>query len=404
MLTTYQYKHLLVFILMAFSGNPIVTHVLGKYAPLVGLLLTVVILLKKNIINRSFKKTLLWMIGGIAFISLLQYIEFKFVSAQGIANLCAKVVFGGLIVHYLRDEFAKTYFNVLSFLSAISILFFITVALLKIPIPSIKIGDQFHSFLLYTNSSSGTSTQNAGMFWEPGAFAGIITLGLILNFNRFGYLLKQERFKFICVVLALLTTQSTTGYLVGFIIAIFYLLINKNILVSLFLVPAVIFLGIFVYQNTDFLESKIEHQFEKSSDQSVGEFSNTRFGSIIFDWHYIKKHPIIGNGLHKETRYADHQFLFSNLEEDVVGSGNAFSHYLASMGIIFIGGYFFFLWKSTQVSGIRYSILFILIIFLNLQGEQWLNFPLYLGLPFLIVAEQLKPVIPYKRIIPSTKS
>jgi len=386
MLSSSKYKHLLVSLLLVFSGNPIVTHELGKYAPLIGLFLIASLSLNKKIISKPYKRLLLWIIVGIALISLLQYFELKYVAVQGVANLCTKIIFGGLVIHSLKDEFPKIYFNVVTFLSYTSLVLFVLVTLLKLPIPSVSIGNQFQSFLIYTIPFDGETTQNAGMFWEPGAFAGIITLGLLLNFNRFGYIWKFERVKLVAVILALLTTQSTTGYLVGFIIAVFYILMNKNILLSVFLVPITFFFGLYIYQSTDFLKSKIEYQFDKSADQTVGEFSNTRFGSIIFDWYYIKKHPIAGNGLHQKTRYADHQFLFVDEKEDAVRSGNGFSHYLASMGLIFMGGYFFLLWKSVRRIGIRYSILFLLIILLNLQGEQWLNFPLYLGLPFLIMS------------------
>jgi hypothetical protein len=131
------------------------------------------------------------------------------------------------------------------------------------------------------------------------------------------------------------------------------------------------------------LNEKINAQFEKSESQEIGEFSNTRFGSVIFDWYYIQKHPLIGNGFDQETRYSDHQYLFYGIKGDAIGSGNSFSHYWATLGVIFIIGYFLLLWRQVVVKGKIFAFLIMIVVFLNLQSEQWYNYPLYLGFVFL---------------------
>ena len=320
----------------------------------------------------------------ICLISIAQYFEFNFISIQGILNVLLKIFIGGYIINYLGAKFAITLFKVLYHLCIISLLFFLLINILKLQLPAISIGGEQKSYLIYGTSFDLHIHKNAGMFWEPGAHAGILTLCLGLNFNNLKMLWLNHKSKILILIITLLTTQSTTGYLVGFVIAFFYFLQAKNFFITFFAVPIILIIGLFVYQSTDFMKEKIESQFEKSTEQEIGDFSNSRFGSIIFDWHYIEKHPFIGNGLHESTRYADHQYLFVGAKVDVIGSGNGFSHYLASMGVFFILGYFYLLWQTTTNEGIFFSIVFLVIILLNLQGEQWFNFPLYLGLPFLI--------------------
>jgi hypothetical protein len=375
-------NYLLVLLLLFFSGNPLVSSLFGKYTPIVGLVLVIVLLNKNLKIGKTYFKLIKKIAIFLVVIAILQYLQFDLVSVLGMFNLLIKFAMGGLIVHYLRDKFSPLFFKVIFHLSIISLLFFVTINILNIPLPSLSISENTNSYVFY-GTTVGHIFKNMGMFWEPGAYAGVLTLCLALNLNNLTYYWKKYRFKLVIVILTLITTQSTTGYIVGTVILFFVLYQTKKIGIYVFILPVVISIGLFVYQSNDFLKGKIENQFEKASEQNVGEFSNTRFGSLLFDWHYIEKHPFIGNGTLSETRYADHQYLFSGAISDVIGSGNSFSHYWASFGVFFIVGYFFLLKKAITPFGKLFTILIVSVVFLNLQGEQWFNFPLYLGLLFL---------------------
>lgn len=326
--------------------------------------------------NKYLKITLF-----IMFLFLCQKLLLGYVSFLGSFNFILKIFCGGIVVFYLRDKFNLYYFRALYVLSAISLTCFVIINLFKVSFPYISLGEDVKSYVIY--STSWYLNKNQGMYWEPGAFAGILTLCLALNFSNLHYLWLEHRFKLVVIFITLLTTQSTTGYIVGFIILLFYFINIKNKFIAFMFLPAVITGAMYIYYNFDFLNEKILVQQQQAKEQNIGDFSNTRFGSLIFDWHYIEKHPFIGNGLHESTRYADHQFLFYGTTTDVIGSGNGFSHYLASMGVFFIIGYFYLLYKSTPNGAYFFTILLLLVIFLNLQGEQWFNYPLYLGLPFM---------------------
>ena len=254
---------------------------------------------------------------------------------------------------------------------------------MQIQLPSISLPNEAHSYFIYTTLSDMHIHKNAGMFWEPGAYAGVLTLCLALNFNNLNYYWEQHRFKLLIVIIALITSQSTTGYIVGALIISAYFIQSNKMSAYLFTLPLLFFIGLYLYENNPFLKDKIEFQLKKTEDQEVGEFSNSRFGSVVFDWHYIKKHPLLGNGLLEETRYADHQKLFVDGDMNVIKSGNSFSHYIASLGIFFVLGYFYLLKNAIFSLGKVFTILILATVFLNLQGEQWFNFPLYLGLLFL---------------------
>jgi len=387
MLKQSQKEYLLVFVLLFFSGNPLVTFMFGKFGTIVGLLAIIIILNKKLKIERQFLQKYRLIFLGILLIGLIQYFLLPIVSTLAIANLLLKILLGGFIIWHLKDVFPFLLFKIVGILSLVSILLFIILNLLGSSFPNINIGPEINSYIVYT-LPLGHIERNSGMFWEPGAFAGILTISLALNLNNLTIYWSKYKLLLGSIILALITTQSTTGYMVGFLILTFVFLKPKHFGTSLVMIPVLLAIGSFIYESNDFLKEKISYQFEKSTNQEIGDFSNTRFGSLIFDWHYIKKHPFIGNGFDEENRYADHQYLFVGAKTDVIGSGNSFSHYWASMGIFFIIGYFFLIWKAGIHHGKLFSILLISVVFLNLQGEQWLNFPLYLGLPFLFLSER----------------
>lgn len=395
---------LLIFILLFFSGNPLSTFLFGKYSSIIGIFLTLIVINKEFKIDRNFLRNYRIFFLIILIIVVCQYIVLHYISLLGIFNILTKILLGAFIIWYLRESFSFYLFKVLGTLSFISLICFISINLLGLSIPNIDLGTNNISYIIHTVSSSDAIDRNAGMFWEPGAFAGVLTLCLALNLNQLTYYWHNNKLSLLSIITSLLTTQSTTGFLVGFLILIFVFLKPKHFGISVIIIPIMITLGTYVYETNDFLKNKIEFQYEKSQTLKIGDFSNSRFGSLIFDWHYIQKHPIIGNGLDKQTRYSDHLYLFWGQEGDVIGSGNSISHYWASMGLIFIIGYFVLLWKACVDNGKIFALLVSLVVVFNLFGEQWFNYPLFLGLPFLIFQNKpgYNPIS--KKSSPSIKS
>jgi O-antigen ligase len=206
-----------------------------------------------------------------------------------------------------------------------------------------------------------------------------------LNIKSLPELWKNHKFKIIVLVAALLTTKSTTGYLVFFAIVFFYLLfVIKNPLVKFALIPTLLLAIGFVYANTDFLQDKIEAQTERTETLAKGEFINSRFGSFKLDMHYVQKHPLVGNGLHEKTRYADDPQLIQLIETGgQLGNGNGFSNYLACMGIPFMAVYLLMVFNTINRVDTKTAFLIMFVILLSLWGEQWLQYPLYTGLVFI---------------------
>ena len=392
-------EYLIVFLLLFFSGNPLAKYLFDKYSPIVLTVFVIVLLHKQLKTRKSFRKLYKWIFLSILFICFLQYLEFRYVSLLGLSNLLLKILIGGYIINYLGTKFSMILFKVDFYFSALSLVFFFLINIMGVVLPHVSFDGEFKSYILYNTSVILHMQKNEGMFWEPGAHAGILTLCLALNFNNLKYYWENHKVKLLVIILTLFSTQSTTGYFVVFTLVFFYFLNANNFFLTFVILPLIIGIGFVLYQSVDFLKEKINYQLDNSTDQEVGEFSNTRFGSLLFDWHYIQKHPFIGNGLDEKTRYADHQYLFIGEKGDAVGSGNGFSNNIACMGIFYVFGYFYLLWKSARKHSFYYGLVLTIVVLLNLQGEQWLNFPLYLGLPFLFLKTVVKKTEQKKNLI-----
>jgi hypothetical protein len=374
-------EYILIIVLLIFSGNPI-RVLAGKYAVLITSIVIFVIIYQK--IKKDFYATFLSVAAGLMLIFISQYVVLGFVSWLGAFNYITTFFLGGLILYSLGENFPYKFFIVVSYIALISLVFYPTFNLLNLHPPGLLWGEERYTYLIYTYVEEH-HFRNCGMFWEPGAFAGILTLCLAFNVKELPTLWKKHKFKLIVIVTALLTTQSTTGYIICFFIGAYYLLFFvRDKTIAFTLLPVFLVIAVIAYTNATFLQQKVEHQSELTLNLDKGEFSNSRFGSFIFDMHYIKKHPVVGNGFHEKTRYADDPEIIRYIElGHDVANANGFSNFIACMGIPFM--FFYVLLSYSAVSRIdrKVALLVVIVILLCLIGEAWLNFPLFTGIIFI---------------------
>ncbi|MEO6454216.1 MAG: hypothetical protein ABIN97_09100 [Ginsengibacter sp.] len=370
--------YLLIILLLAFSGNPFTTLVLEKFTPLI--VCTAIIYFYRKQIKPDFYKRFAIIAVGLLVIYLLQLVVLYYVSWLAGIRYIVTILLGGLVYYLLGDKFSFKLFIVMYYICLISLFGFLLINILQINIPGIFFmeGSPRVTYIVYTYLV--VDVRNSGMFWEPGAFGGLLSLCIALNIKDLPFLWKRHKLKVIVVLLALLSTQSTTTYLVFFAIIIYYLLFfYKNNKIKFAIIPVFIAISVLVYTNADFLQAKVDAQTERSLEQVGSEYSNRRLGSFIFDSYYIKKHPIVGNGFSATTRYADHPYLVGQQ----LGNGNGFSHFMASLGIPFMVLYFALTFTSLYKISSKVAFLVCMVIFLNLWGEQWLYFPMYMGILFV---------------------
>jgi hypothetical protein len=383
-------KYLPVFFLVAFSGNPIFTGMGYSQNLLIGYTLLILIFTLFIIDLQTLKKILGIVIGLFTFIVLLTFLQkiiLGFVSLPGVIKYAISIVLGLTTIIYYKNkkiDFVDTFIKLIAFLALLSIPFWIVNQFTFLGIATESISRK--SLLFYTSFRlipGRLIVRNSGMFWEPGAFAGYLILALVFialknrKFEIGPY--KKEVFS---IFIVLLTTVSTTGFVILGIILVIHSLQNYR-WGKIVIVPVSFLIIYFAYYKLEFLQEKIEHQYANAVEMRENDVSNTRFGALKMDWQYIKAQPLIGNGLHVKTRYRFHPQVKGD-----IGHGNGMSNFLASWGIPFFLFWIFCVFKFTIKTSrsIFTSLSAVFVIILLLQGEPFLNFPLFLAffiLPFV---------------------
>ena len=178
-----------------------------------------------------------------------------------------------------------------------------------------------------------TIPRNCGYAWEPGAFAVYICLAIFINLFFFDSD-KNGKLRFWVLVVALLSTQSTTGYLI-FMVLILYYILNKNLKIVLLLLPIAVILVIYL-SSLPFMSKKVIELIDETKgidqllEESYGrEISATpqRFTSFLIAFKDFQNNPILGVAGHKEETWT--YKIGSNISA-ISGIGNL----LAQFGLV----------------------------------------------------------------------
>lgn len=167
--------------------------------------------------------------------------------------------------------------------------------------------------------------RNAGFSWEPGRFAILICLALSFNILRTNWSWRNNYtlWIFLCT---LLTTFSTTGYMIAIIIISLWLLQKKGGGYK-FLFFIVLAFSVYTYTSIDFLGDKIDEQTnfqdmmfkvdeQINSSNMLGEeeyfASLDRFSALYFELQNILHDPILGY-----SQITTNSFFYQNISTNL---------------------------------------------------------------------------------------
>lgn len=269
------------------------------------------------------------------------------------------------VVKALKFSFFKIYEFLLYYLAIIGLVMWIiqialggdTLYYLFNSIPGIKTFSYVSSLglngIIYSVQPSYVSfynysliTRNCGFAWEPGGFAVYLCLAIFINL----FFIDQDRkskIRFWLFMVALLTTQSTTGYVICSVIIIFYVL-NKNLSRMLLLLPVLV-IALITFSSLPFMKNKIYEIISetKTIDQlivrTIGRQENInpqRFTSFIISFRDFKNNPILGLGAHSEDSWT---VKIGAKISTISGIGNL----LAQFGLV---GFLFFILTTIKSS------------------------------------------------------
>ncbi len=313
---------LLVYFLLCVSGNPALASIVKMEIVFIvfAIVLAVLMFLNKG---RVFNQRFLTIAGIFSIIFLFQIIIFSFFPYFTIAGFYVRLFIGFAVIRLVKG-FPLAYIQVMFYLAIVSLCFHIPDQLGQYVgfnfrgifafLGKIIGGQGLSSDVIYFHTFMNLLPErNAGMFWEPGAFAGylIVAIGFLgLNKDK---LPKVLYVRFLIVLsLTLLTTKSTTGYLVFPFALLTHLNFQKAKTLRKGIVRFLVFATIFPlslviiymsYHNIEFLFDKVKNQRYQLENRG-NNWHKTRFGTLALDWKYIKERPLTGWGPHPKTRYA----------------------------------------------------------------------------------------------------
>jgi hypothetical protein len=236
--------------------------------------------------------------------------------------------------------------------------------------------------------------RNAAFFREPGLYAGYILLGFLFLFLSIDSFSRRQRAAYFLILLvSLITTFSYAGYVILPLVLLTGVLIARRstlntsrgrsatVFRSLFYTTCGTALCYFVLvpaaENP--LIGRLMMEIQAVDMEEYGQ-EITRVGGFILDLDAIAVKPLLGWGLHSDTRFA----LTPELAAFSPSGGT--SGWVRSFGLVGLFAYALSLYRGLLPCARRRAIVAgfatatILII---AQPNTFLNYPLFLGLMFL---------------------
>ena len=307
-------------------------------------------------------------------------------------------VFCAYAVVRLTHGFTRSYTQAMVLVAGLGLSIFLVDQLLLVFGMDLRLGleplqrlvgvEEDFNVLVHNFQVDASMHRNAGMFWEPGAFAGYLVLALLfLHLDRLTFRRRTRILYTVLLFAALATTQSTTGYIAGLMVAgLHATAIGQEhryaraktrrpalVAFSLLAVAATAF----VVASFGFITPKIRDLYERADTRAPG-WELSRFGSAVLDWEYVSERPISGWGAGLKTRYQLHPDLTS------FGMGNGLTDFAARYGTLglltFLLAAFVALRRRADT---RSAVVVVLIVVVTLNGEWFLGYPVFLTLMFL---------------------
>lgn len=266
----------------------------------------------------------------------------------------AKIMIAYWLLNYYKERIFLRYEDVIYKLTVIILFIYAVQLLFPTPLYNLfKVIDLSQNLFPHrTYASIGVYTyhqvgmfdafpRNSGFTWEPGPYSCYIVLAIFINIIRNKCTLQDHK-RLLIYAIALLSTQSTTGFLILLLLIVWYTWLRfRRKVIILLMIPIVITFITYIFINVPWMQEKIIseseqnlEEFMKSSSRGKKNEYPGRFVSLQIRFEDFKKYPIAGFGGNDtlQTGYLNKNYMVSA----VSGIGHIIGRYGAIGTIIFL--------------------------------------------------------------------
>lgn len=326
---SFMAAYLLIFI----SGSMRFNASQDKFLLAVFLIAVVLLIFKVKKVDLGF---LLYCCVFLAFLFLIWGYTDGSLSLSSAIGTIIRLVTAYALVAFLRDLFVDRMLQVIYFLALVSLIGFMIDQLhlltpLVTRLPVIGNGVAYEGFL-YGFRSSVHPDRNHSIFYEPGAYQLFLNAALYALVFFKGNWEQKRRLKYLVVILiALVTTQSTTAYLMtAMILAAAF--VKSNVISLRQKVTLAVGVAFVVAVFSGIFYNTVVHKISDYLDiQDMADSSNRRSFDPLVDLDIVKRYPL-GVGLEK---YRVYFAAIGRIPDTTSGSSNGITRLFAIYGIPF---------------------------------------------------------------------
>lgn len=381
-----SYKdYILLFLVVVFSSGAS-TFAISEEALIVSFVISLAIFFQKSrrSLEQSYSQSVL-IFGGVC---LLYYFINDGIDLNSWLGLFVRLFFSFNVIQIVGDQFADKWIRLIRFISIVSIVMFIVQ--LIVPALLFDMNDLFsipereNSNSILFNFMYLHQYRNCGPMWEPGVFAALLIITLFISEVYKKKLFTKYNFP---IILALLTTFSTTGYLALLVITVLHFIQEKSFSVSYYILLFIVIAAVASFQ---IIDDKITSQYYGLSDEIYGvdqasdeyKVSISRYASFVVDYDVFAERPWLGYGADILT--TNKNTYFQEYGENINRSSGIMSQ-LVRFGLVGLVVFFGAMYKSFKsITSIKNSIGGIILLLLLLFSSPISYSTVILMLLFLV--------------------
>ena len=387
----FEYIYFFMIVIYTAMGTPFTKAMMAFYNQPLGfaipIIMTLILIIRRKV---NFSNRNLYIILAIYFIWLiLQTIKYNQIYPTISFFVFYNIMIAYILIQVYQTKMFLLYEKIVALLSVVALVgwMFMTIApnafgslidIIKMPKSETGIirGNilvfSMTNLKIYQAEQVFGLTRNSGFSWEPGRYATMLLFALFFNLARTKFKFWGNR-NFWILILALLTTQSTNGFMALAVIIVF-LLFNKKLKYSIWYLILFVPLVILIY-SLPFIGDKLSKlsdmkstQEKVSSDLNSSNTTNTyvpqRFDGLAFEYMNIIHDPILGYGNEENN-----SFIKSKVSE-FLALANGLLKVISRFGLILAALFYFSLYKSSRFLSEFYEIkgsAFFMILYMTLS-------------------------------------